>query len=212
MGNKFAANRMESGLPLIEKQMQVDSTSLQSSGRKDWFTLSILGFSLALNVFLGWKIQSLNSYIQSKSRHSKILAGTTVSEITALGLDGESKLIAWNVAEQPTVLYVFSPTCVWCDRNLNNVKALKNGIGQSHRFIGISLSDSGLSEYLRSHQLDFPVYKQPSKEAIKQLDLGGTPQTIVISSQGKVLKNWVGAYGSTKPEIETYFGVQLPGV
>ncbi|MGE0887721.1 MAG: hypothetical protein AB7P14_29725 [Blastocatellales bacterium] len=56
------------------------------------------------------------------------------------------------------------------------------------------------------------IYKQPTEEAIEQLGLGSTPQTIVISPEGKVLKNWVGAYGSSKPEIEAYFGVQLPGI
>ena len=179
---------------------------------KDVFFLVILAFSLALNVLLGWKVQSLSNYIESKSRPNKAIEGVTISEISALELDGESKAIACNGGTQPTVLYVFSPTCVWCDRNLNSVKALKNNIEQSYRFIGVSLSDSGLNEYVSSHQLAFSIYKLPSKETIRQLDLGSTPQTIVISPQGKVLKNWIGAYSSTKPEIEAYFGVQLPGI
>lgn len=191
--------------------MQADNIShpVRSQGI---FLLTILAISLALNVLLGWKVQPLSNHIESKSRPNKAIEGITVSEILALGLAGESKTIACANGTQQTVIYVFSPTCVWCDRNLNNVKALKNSIGQSYQFIGVSLSDSGLNEYVSSHKLAFPIYKQPSKETIKQLDLGSTPQTIVISPQGKVLKNWVGAYGSTKSEIEAYFGVQLPGI
>ncbi len=45
------------------------------------------------------------------------------------------------------------------------------------------------------------------------MGLGPTPQTIVISPQGKVLKSWVGAYhDKTQREVETEFGVLLPGL
>jgi hypothetical protein len=45
----------------------------------------------------------------------------------------------------------------------------------------------------------------------RQLGMGSVPQTIVISPGGKILKNWVGAYGENlKPEVEKYFNVRLP--
>ncbi|MEP7340710.1 MAG: TlpA disulfide reductase family protein [Acidobacteriota bacterium] len=190
--------------------MQAEFISSHSTGRRDIFLLVILALSLALNVLPGWKVQSMSNHIEA--RRNKVIEGLTISAIAAVGIDGEEKTIACAAGDQPTVLYIFSPTCVWCDRNLDNVRALKGKIEQSHKFIGISLSSAGLNDYMNSHQLDFPIYKQPSQEAIKQLGLGSTPQTIVISPQGKVLKNWVGAYGSSKPEVEAYFGLKLPGV
>ena len=43
--------------------------------------------------------------------------------------------------------------------------------------------------------------------------LSGTPQTIVVSSRGEVMKNWNGAYvGDVKHEVESYFGIILPGL
>lgn len=192
--------------------MQADNSSLYSTGSRDIVLLTILALSLTLNVLLGWKVQSLSTYIESKSRPNKVIEGVNISAIAAVGIDGEAKAIACNAGDQPTILYVFSPLCVWCDRNLDNVKALKSKVEQSHRFIGISLSSDGLIEYANLHQLNFPIYKQPSQETIKQLGLGSTPQTIVISPQGKVLKSWSGAYGSSKPEVESYFGLKLPGV
>lgn len=192
--------------------MSTENSLLQPTGRRDISLLVILAFSLILNVLLGWRIQSLNDHSETKLQPNKAIEGVVISEISVLDPNGNSKVIACNRGSQETILYVFSPTCVWCDRNLNNIKALKDNVAQSYQFIGLSLSGLGLNEYIKSHQLDFPVYKQPSKEVIRRLDLGATPQTIVISPEGKVLKNWVGAYGSSKPEIETYFGVQLPGI
>lgn len=190
--------------------MKDDNRSLHLAGSRDIFLLAILALSLSLNVLLGWKVQSLGSRFQTP--HDKIIEGLTITAITAAGIDGKEKTIAFDIDGKPTVLYVFSPTCVWCERNLNNIKALENGVGHSYRFIGLSLSDKGLDEYVNSHQLSLPIYKQPSQESMRLLGLGSTPQTVVISPQGTVLKSWVGAYGSSMPEVESYFGLKLPGV
>jgi hypothetical protein len=48
---------------------------------------------------------------------------------------------------------------------------------------------------------------------MRVLGLESTPQTIIISPDGRVMKNWVGAYGeSLRPEVEAYFGIKLPGL
>ena len=50
-------------------------------------------------------------------------------------------------------------------------------------------------------------------KTLQSLGLGSTPQTIVVSPEGKVLKVWTGAYDDKlKSEIEDYFGTQLPGL
>jgi hypothetical protein len=57
------------------------------------------------------------------------------------------------------------------------------------------------------------VYVDPAADMYGPYHLGATPATIVISSAGRVLKSWVGAYaGTVKTEVEAYFGVGLPGL
>jgi len=57
----------------------------------------------------------------------------------------------------------------------------------------------------------FPVYTGLKTNTTQAYKFGGTPQTLVISSDGHVQKNWMGAYaGATKSEIEAYFEVHLP--
>ena len=52
-----------------------------------------------------------------------------------------------------------------------------------------------------------------SPETLKTYKLGSTPQTIVISPEGKVLQDWVGAYvGDQKSQVEAFFQVTLPGL
>jgi hypothetical protein len=59
----------------------------------------------------------------------------------------------------------------------------------------------------------FPVYMRLSADTLQAYKLGGTPQTLVISGEGRVQKNWMGAYnGATKTDIETFFRIKLPDV
>ena len=58
--------------------------------------------------------------------------------------------------------------------------------------------------------MDFSIYT-PSESTVTKYGLGATPTTILISREGKILREWSGAYvGSTKTAIEGYFRVRLP--
>jgi len=81
------------------------------------------------------------------------------------------------------------------------------------RFIGLSLVEPGLREYVEGHHLNFPMYTRLTSRLLTLLGLGGTPQTIVISPEGLVLKNWKGAYAErVQTELEGYFQIRLPGL
>jgi len=56
------------------------------------------------------------------------------------------------------------------------------------------------------------VYADIKPEVRSAYQLGGTPETIVISPENKVMGVWRGAYESgVKQEIEKFLQVQLPG-
>lgn len=181
--------------------------------KNDVFLLLLLTASLSLNVYLGWSLKRLRSFVPPPPNPINLPSGMTVQPVTAVGLSGKQEAISYADAGKPTVFYVFSPSCVWCDRNTQNINALAGMKGESFRFIGLSLAEEGLAAYVQSHHLTFPVYKNLTPEAVKMLGLGTTPQTIVISPDGQVLKNWSGAYVKPlQPQVEEFFGVRLPGL
>jgi AhpC/TSA family len=175
------------------------------------FLIILLAASLSVNVVLGWKVTSQHQSFEAKGR---LVEGMSVLPITATSVsDDRQGTITYGNTNKPTVLYILVPSCEWCVRNLKNINTLVSLRGDYYRFVGVSLTEVGLKEYLDANRLGFPVYKNISRENALQLGLGSTPQTIIISPEGKVLKNWVGAYGEAlQQEIEKYFDVGLPGL
>lgn len=103
------------------------------------------------------------------------------------------------------------PQCGWCSRNLENLKVIQSSLSEKYRIVGLTMSDDDIEKYLMENHLYFPVFKNPSEDSKLSLRLGGTPQTIVISTDGKIIKNWRGAYSSNqKQDIENFFNASFP--
>jgi peroxiredoxin len=161
-------------------------------------------------VYLGWKAKQGGDVQQYTA---KLSPGMKVDPVTAADLDGKPITIAYNDTNKPTVFYVMTPSCIWCRRNQANVDRLADTKANDFRFVGLSLGEDGLKEYVDEHHTKFPVYARLKPETVQSLGLGGTPQTIIVSPEGRILKVWTGAYTeNVRPEVEAYFGIQLPGL
>jgi hypothetical protein len=131
--------------------------------------------------------------------------------LPAKSLSGEARSVEFAGA-QPTVLYYFSPNCHWCERNWSNVRTLAAQTRNRYRFIGISTTDQ-VSAYLAERDLSFETVTGIPESVLRRYGIGGTPRTIVISQQGRVLGDWLGAYSTaTQLAVERFFGVSLPGL
>jgi peroxiredoxin len=169
--------------------------------------------SVTLNVVLAHRVRTI-THAQSERIAERLLAvGTTVPAIVAKRLDGQEESISYGEVNLSTVLYIFTPPCTWCARNMDNLKTLLDKERGQYRFIGLSLSADALQEYVAKNDLKLPIYSGLSNETKAAYKLSGTPQTIVISPEGRVLQNWMGAYvGDQQKQVEAFFHVSLPGL
>lgn len=178
-----------------------------------FFLMVLLLASLALNIFLGVKTQRLGYRLEEQKSFGKIPVGAAVAPLHVFNVTDQQETINFGDSGKPTVVYVFSPSCVWCERNTESLKTLVGLKSDSFRFLAVSLMDTSLAKYSERHRLGIPVYKNLSLDNIRDLRLKSTPQTLVISPEGRVLQNWIGAYlGETRKEVETFFSVHLPDV
>lgn len=199
----------------LSKKSKVGERERRKAGSLAILTAVTVGLvgSVTLNVLLAHRVRKLTYARSASITEHQLKAGTMVPPITANRLNGHQEVISYLGSSQPTVLYVFTPPCTWCARNVDNFKALLGKEGGQYRFIGLSLSGDTLSEYVAKNDLRLPVYSSLSPETLKTYKLVSTPQTIVISSEGKVLQDWAGAYvGDQQKQIEAFFHVTLPGL
>jgi len=177
--------------------------------RNDWKTnlpLLLLLLSVALNVVLSKKLIALQQPVTT------LQAGERVPELELKTLAGEQATIAFP-AQQPTLIYYFSPTCGWCERNWANFKTILDASQGQYRVVGLSPTAKDVDKVLREHDVQFDVYTGVSPEIARAYHLSGTPQTVLVSSKGTVLAAWSGAYlNSQAKAVEAFFGLRLPGV
>jgi peroxiredoxin len=156
-------------------------------------------------------IRSLQLNAEALAARGTIKAGVSVPDVDAVDLSGKRVLLSYAASSLPTLIYVFRPGCPWCERNQKAVNSLTAQISKRYRVIGLSLSDDGLTGFLKAHPVSFPVYYNPSPAFVAFLDLGTTPETIAISRAGRVLASWNGAYiGATQSEVERFLMISLP--
>jgi hypothetical protein len=186
-------------------------------------TLGVSGFvsllcvlaaaSASLNVVLGYRLGRLTRVQSTRSADRLLRVGAIVPPIAVKRLGGEQEVISYADVGHPTVLYIFTPPCPWCARNLDNLKTLVDKKSSEYRIIGLSMTDQGLADYVLKNQLKLPVYSGLPTQAKDAYNLSRTPQTIVVSPEGRVLQNWTGAYaGDQKSQVEAFFHVTLPGL
>ena len=177
------------------------------------FMAILLAVSVVFNVLLAHEVRGLTYARSARITEYQLKVGATVPPIVAKRLDGQQETISYGEVNRATVLYIFTPACIWCARNMSNLKTLLGKGNGQFRFVGLSLSEKALSDYVAKNDLKLPVYSSLLPETLKAYKLGSTPQTIVISPENKVLQNWAGAYvGDQKSQVEAFFHVSLPGL
>jgi len=168
-----------------------------------WWPIAVMALLMGVVLYQRWE--------STHPQHRELLkAGDRLPSVTLRTISGAPAQVDWKFGYGSTVVYVFRPDCVWCAKNREAFSALLKG-AKGYRFIGLSLNSSGLGEYLTANQpfID-TVYVVPDK-AKPSLKFSGTPETVVLSPAGEVLKVWRGAYvRETKEQLEKTFNVRLP--
>ncbi|MBV9760041.1 MAG: hypothetical protein JO340_05715 [Acidobacteriaceae bacterium] len=174
----------------------------------------ILAASLALNVLLAWQLKrSRPAVLQMHG----LAVGEAVPEFRARevipGASDVIEQIRYSDAPKGTLIYYFSPNCRWCQKNAANFAALAARVGREYRVVSYTPDVDGLPKYLLAAHHEAPVFTDDGADIRKTLKLTGTPETLLVSKSGRVVRNWEGAYiPGTQQEIESYFGVRLPGL
>jgi len=122
----------------------------------------------------------------------EIKAGARVPPLEGVDLAGNWARIGFD-QQKPLLVFVFSPRCAFSDRNWTTWSALSPVPEQRVRVAYVDVSKTADAAYLRAHPTgNALVIAKPDARAITSYNLSMTPQTILVDSQGTVLKVWSG--------------------
>jgi peroxiredoxin len=171
---------------------------------------SVIGCSLVLNVAQAIHNRELVRYAASAFARGHLSVGEHLPPLEASDLQGNKVTIEYSKPSTPTLLYVFRPSCIWCQRNAALANALSRQVSKRYGMIGISIEAAGLEEYMKETQSAFPVFLA-SPDSIERYRLQSTPETILIGRDGRVIQSWNGAYtAALHSVIESTLSIHLP--
>jgi peroxiredoxin len=176
--------------------------------------VAVGALSLCLHGLQAVKVRRLEQQIDANESVNRGIIGLNAAAIAAKDAEGRPVKVGLTDDGRPTILYFFRPSCHWCLENLEAFKLLTANVSQKYNIIGISLDANDLGNYVKQHGMSsIPIYVNPELPEIRKYQLGITPETIVVSTDGTIIQDWRGAYiGGVGQAVGHFFGVRLPPV
>lgn len=149
---------------------------------QSWWAIAVIAALVCLVIYQRWQYTH-------PAAPELVEVGDRIASVTLQTPDRRAAEIKWDAVSNSTIVYAFTPTCVWCKRNLEAMRTVA-AHAPGYRFIAVSATADGLAEYVKANRIEVPVYVA-GKNAAKQLGLVSTPTTVVIGSDGIVRKYWL---------------------
>ena len=170
--------------------------------------LMLLAISAGINVLQAQRIRALVSPVPG----TPAAIGRMAVPVQGYSRSGEKREVTFKRG-RPTVLYFFSPTCLWCERNWPNIQSLLSSSAAGRYDVVLVSASRELDQYLRSRNLTVDVLEGISENSRQHFGLSATPQTVVVSPEGIISHVWSGAYTARpKRQLEELFAISLPGL
>jgi peroxiredoxin len=138
--------------------------------------------------------------------------GTIVPAISGLDLNGNKISLNYQDDPRKAIMLVFSPRCAYCTENMPNWQTIAQSIDQKqYRIMAVSTTRDGVNEYVAKNGFpDVPIIADVEPKSRVTYDMNVTPQTILIDSQGRVEKIWVGLIQpDEQTEVKRFLGLNL---
>ena len=174
----------------------------------EWSThVALVALIIAIATNVGIAL-TLKARLDALRPVAAVKTGTAITEITGKDPSGATQTIQL-AGSRPTLLYVSKKGCAWCQRNERNVHAI--GLQASTRFRILELSPDGVgpsgSKALGVERLIV------TEDVLQRIGTRGTPYTLLLSPDGRVIDSWIGAFGAqTAPSVARALQVELPGL
>ena len=182
--------------------------------RRTAVLLVTLGVILVvLNLLLILQNKQMKAFAAKRDRLLGLQQESILPTLSGSDIHGNRISIDYGRDPRKTLLLVMSTTCRACDENMANWKEIVAKIDKSsYRVVVTSLSSSALVQHLSPLSLpDVPVLAELDANSKREYGLAITPQTALISSEGRVENVWTGVLRTREMrEVDAALNLIIP--
>lgn len=175
----------------------------------DLIPYALLIVSAGVNIWQRSSINTLQHNIEVIKSDGRLKVGNSYGPIRFVPPEGESQTAAFP-RERETIVYFVSAQCGWCKRNHPVFRELVSQTSNRVDYIVLwsaKPAAADLDQYLIKGLVSQGTVTEDTQAAYR---LGGTPTTIIISKEGKLIESISGAYSdAARAKLQALLGVQL---
>ena len=162
----------------------------------------VIGLLLALNAGLITQNRDLKARFSPPPPEMQVKVDAIVPALEGLNPYGEKLAFPYGRDPRKTIVFVFSPTCSFCEENWPGWRQITERLDiTTVRPVAVDISSSATLEFVASHGLaDMPLIAKIEPKSLLSYRFRLTPQTILIDSHGRVEKVWSGVLTSEQVE------------
>jgi hypothetical protein len=175
--------------------MMAGKTLAYETSKKKNVLFMTFGLLLILtNSLLMQQNRQLKAAINEEGRSLELSQGTYLPPIDGLDTEGKPLSLSYEGESLKTLLFIFSPGCKACRDNMRNWQTIRKQMDEkSVRVAAVSIFTEGTKQYVARYGLsDLTVMADVDAKDRASYKLALTPQTILISPEGRVERVWTG--------------------
>lgn len=121
-------------------------------------------------------------------------------------LDGTTLDLAEQWAERPVVLVFFESFCELCAQQQPDITALSQEYQDKILFVGVGSTSSAedATEYLREHDITYPVGLDPDGEIFRRYGVDEPPLVALIAKGGQLVRGWPGGVDDLGTQLNEF--------
>ncbi len=125
--------------------------------------------------------------------HGTAAAEKKAPSFTAKGNDGKSHDLAALTSDGPVLFYFIKDLCPVNEPIVKYMSRLAKAYDGKAKVVGVFGSDSSaLAKFQERHAVPFLVLFDAEKSIIKSFKIGKSPESVLVSKDGRVLHHWKG--------------------
>jgi peroxiredoxin len=164
-----------------------------------WLLIGFLAIEDVLLMSQNHRLRANITALVGDQSNATLEPGDRVKAIKVTTLLAKDSLITYKESGRKYLLFVLSPTCPHCERNLNPWAFIaQNASTSNFSAIGISIFPlAATKKYSEEKKIAFNLVIGSDTTFSRNYKVNSVPQTILLGFDGKVEKVWLGELSST---------------